>query len=72
MKWCGHTGFCCFLSEGDSEQKKNTAKLGNDPSEKTRFQEKSVRNQPIVDKVKILLLPLHIQLVKGKGIPLQA
>ena len=58
----GHTKFCCFLCEWESRAKDKHYKIKDCPMrEKSVRGEKCVRSQPLVDKDKILLPPLHIK-----------
>jgi hypothetical protein len=58
----GHTKFCCFLCEWEGRAKDKHYKIKDIPMrEKSVPGEKCVRNQPLVDKDKIHLPPLHIK-----------
>jgi hypothetical protein len=59
----GYTKFCSFLCELDSRAKDKHYKIKDWPMRGNSVPEKKcVRNQPLVDKDKILLPPLHIKL----------
>jgi hypothetical protein len=58
----GHAKLCCFLCEWEGRAKDKNYKIKDFPMrEKSVPGEKCVRNQPLVDKDKILLPPLHIK-----------
>ena len=55
--------FCCFIFEFDSRAKGKHYKIKNWPIlDNSVSGERSVKNQPLVDRDKILLPPLHIKL----------
>jgi len=59
----GDTKFRCFLCEWDSRSRDKHYKIKDWPMQENSVPgEKCVRNQLLVDKYKILLLPLHIKL----------
>jgi hypothetical protein len=58
----GYTTFCSFLCEWGSRAKEKHYKIKDWPiRENSVPEDKCVRNQPLVDKYKILLSPLHIK-----------
>ena len=58
-----YTKFCCFLCEWDSRAKDKHYKIKGWPKRENSLPgEKYVRTEPLVDKNKILLPPLHITL----------